>query len=113
MKDKLTKIYTFTIIIIGILNLITGIYFFIQTPLLKLLVKISSFPERPLLLFSAIMIIYTLLKKKPNKIYLILPVINLVIYSVISLTSGNLSIITNFLLYIFYVSFGVYLLEKY
>lgn len=112
MKDKLIKIYTYTLIIIGILNLITGIYFFIKTPLIGLILKIFSFPELPLLLFSAIMITYVL-KNKLNKIYLILPIINLVIYPVIYLIQGNLSIIINFLLYIFYVSFGIYLLEKY
>lgn len=112
MKDKLIKVYLYTIIVIGILNLITGIYFLIQTPLLKLFVKIFSFPELPLLLFSLIMVIY-ILKKKLNAIYLILPIVNLVVYSGIYLMSGIPSIIINFLLYIFYVSFGVYLLEKY
>ena len=112
MKDKLVKVYTWIIIAIGIINLITGIHFFVKNPIIDLITLIFSLPELPLLLFSIIMIVYISVKKL-NKIYLTLPIANIVIYIGIYFIPGITGIIVNALLYVFYVAFGIYLLKKY
>ena len=112
MKDKLVKIYTLIVIAIGIINLITGIHFFIKNPIIDFITLIFSLVELPLLLFSIIMIIYILVKKL-NQIYLILPIVNLIIYIGIYFIPGTTGIIINALLYVFYIAFGIYLLKKF
>ncbi len=113
MKNKLIKIYTIIIVALGVINLITGVNFFIKNSVLDLISKIFSWPEVPLLLFSFVIIVYVLIKKL-NKTYLILPVVNLVVYTGIFFVANQLlAIWINAILYIFYIIFGLYLLKKY
>lgn len=114
MKNKLLKAYIITIITIAILNLISGIYFFVKNPITYLMVVISSLPELPLLVFSLIILIYCLCKKMKIN-YLVLPIVNLIVYTGLLLVGGYnlvLANIINALLYVFYIGFGYYLLKK-
>lgn len=111
MKDKLVKAYTWIIIAIGMINLITGIHFFIKNPIIDLIALIFSLPELPLLLFSIIIIIYVFAKKL-NKIYLVPPIVNLVVYIGVYFIPGITGIIVNALLYVFYITIGIYLLKQ-
>jgi len=129
MKDKLTKIYIYLVIVIGLINLSFGtLYLFFPSITVKALLYLATFIEFPLIILSIIMLFHVF-SKKLNKINLILPAIYLASYLSLGIFGGIIfargidpldltyfpniiGYIISIISYIFQIIFGIYLLKR-
>lgn len=108
-RDKFAELYTILIIAIAIFNLILGIGYIFGETLSTMLLMIVSLIELPLLLVSLMMIIYVPLNRISSS-YIILPLVNILIFPMIGFITYYVDFFVGFLLngflYIIYLIIG-------
>ncbi|MBI2548852.1 hypothetical protein HYW21_05875 [Candidatus Woesearchaeota archaeon] len=91
MEDKFLKLYTYLVIVVGLLNFFAGTIKLIYDHIsVSILLGLATIVEFPLMLILSLIIIFYVYFKRYNKFLLILPIFYLVVY-IIFLIYGMLS----------------------